>query len=130
MAHESRPILELPDTLGSRLILTGCILSTLIRLFLSITYKNILVSNISDYGIDIQQDYLNGGPTGHPTNGVMITGVTMKNITGTASSDAKDYYILCGDGSCSDFVFNDIEITGGSGSSCNFKPSGDFACSP
>lgn len=30
----------------------------------NITWSNIKVSGISDYGIDIQQDYLNGGPTG------------------------------------------------------------------
>ena len=28
----------------------------------NITYSNIVVSNISIYGIDVQQDYLNGGP--------------------------------------------------------------------
>ncbi|KAK4547939.1 hypothetical protein LTR36_010658 [Oleoguttula mirabilis] len=96
----------------------------------NITYQNIHVSNISTYGIDIQQDYLNGGPTGNPTNGVVITGVTMTNITGTAESDAQDYCILCGDGSCSDFTFNDIDITGGTNSSCNVQPVGDFVCSP
>lgn len=70
----------------------------------------------------------NGGPTGSPTNGVKISGITMTNITGTATSTAKDYYILCGSGSCSDFVFHDINITGGSGDSCNFTPSGNFKC--
>jgi polygalacturonase len=29
-----------------------------------ITYSNIQLSGITDYGIDVQQDYLNGGPTG------------------------------------------------------------------
>lgn len=28
-----------------------------------VTYRNITLSGISDYGIDVQQDYLNGGPT-------------------------------------------------------------------
>ncbi|KAL9094638.1 MAG: hypothetical protein Q9165_003198 [Trypethelium subeluteriae] len=93
-----------------------------------ITYQNISVSNISDYGIDIQQDYLNGGPTGTPSNGVIITNVTMTDIHGTAESSAKDYYILCGSGSCSDFTFNDINITGGTNDSCNFEPKGSFTC--
>jgi len=87
-----------------------------------------VLQNISTYGIDIQQDYLNGGPTGDPSNGAIITGVTMTNITGTVESDAQDYYILCGDGSCSDFVFNDIDITGGTNDSCNFQPTEDFVC--
>ncbi|KAI9689688.1 MAG: hypothetical protein M1820_010088 [Bogoriella megaspora] len=93
-----------------------------------ITYQHITVENISDYGIDIQQDYLNGGPTGTPSNGVIITNITMTGIHGTAASDAKDYYILCGQGSCSDFTFNDISITGGTNDSCNYQPAGDFTC--
>lgn len=93
-----------------------------------ITYRNIEVQNISNYGIDVQQDYLNGGPTGEPTNGVIISNITMENIHGTVESDAKDYYILCGDGSCSDFTFNNINITGGTKSSCNFHPQGNFQC--
>ncbi|KAJ5493506.1 hypothetical protein N7539_002252 [Penicillium diatomitis] len=91
----------------------------------NITYSNILLSGISTYGIDVQQDYLNGGPTGNPSNGVLIEGLVFENVTGTATSTAQDYYILCGDGSCSDFVFNDVSITGGSvANSCNFPASG------
>lgn len=88
----------------------------------NITYRNILMSNISKYGLDIQQDYLNGGPTGEPTNGVNITGIVFENVTGTVQSDAYDYYILCGDGSCSDFSFTDVNITGGN-QSCNYPTS-------
>lgn len=95
----------------------------------SITYQNIAVSGISIYGIDIQQDYVNGGATGNPSSGVNITGVLMKNVTGTATSKAKDYYILCGATSCSDFTFQQVSIKGGKGSSCNFKPAGGFVCS-
>ncbi|KAJ4304727.1 hypothetical protein N0V90_000254 [Kalmusia sp. IMI 367209] len=94
----------------------------------NITYRNIKLQGITTYGIDIQQDYLNGGPTGEPTNGVVITNVTMENISGTVTAKAKDYYILCGDGSCSGFTFNNINITGGTNSSCNFHPEGNFQC--
>ncbi|RHZ49378.1 uncharacterized protein CDV56_100766 [Aspergillus thermomutatus] len=85
----------------------------------NIRYENITVSGITDYGIDIQQDYLNGGPNGEPTNGVKIENVTFVDVTGTMS-DGKDYYILCGDGSCSNFSFENVSITGGSGDSCNY----------
>ncbi|KAH6717773.1 BcPG3, endopolygalacturonase 3 [Leptodontidium sp. MPI-SDFR-AT-0119] len=89
-----------------------------------ITYKNIKLSGISTYGIDVQQDYLNGGPTGTPTNGVTISGVTFQNVTGTATSSATNYYILCGTG-CSDFTFTDVSISGGGkASSCNFPSTG------
>lgn len=90
----------------------------------NIVYTGITVSDISAYGIDVQQDYLNGGPTGKPTNGVTINGLTFTDITGTALSSAQDYYILCGSGSCSDFVFSGVDITGGSGDSCNYPSTG------
>ncbi|KAL9621982.1 MAG: hypothetical protein Q9160_003644 [Pyrenula sp. 1 TL-2023] len=95
----------------------------------NITYSNIQLSGITTYGIDIQQDYLNGGPTGSPTNGVTIDGVTLRDVTGTVTgSKAKDYYILCGEGSCSNFDFEGVSVTGGTGDSCNFQPTGGFTC--
>lgn len=83
------------------------------------------MKNITDYGIDIQQDYLNGGATGDPTNGVTISTVTFTNVTGTTSSSAYDYYILCGSDSCSGFTFTDVSITGGGETaSCNYPTTG------
>ncbi|RDW83815.1 glycoside hydrolase family 28 protein [Aspergillus mulundensis] len=91
----------------------------------NIKYENISLSGITKYGIVIQQDYLNGGPTGEPSNGVSITNVEITDVTGTMSSDdGKDYYILCGDGSCENFTFSGVSITGGSGDSCNYPDSG------
>jgi len=92
----------------------------------NITYSNIQLSNIDTYGIDVQQDYLNGGPTGDPSNGVIITNVLFQNVVGTATSDdARDYYVLCGSGSCSDIVFSGVNITGGGvASSCNYPTTG------
>lgn len=92
-----------------------------------ITYSNIKLSGITVYGIDVQQDYLNGGPTGTPTNGVTIDGLTITDVTGTATSSAYDVYLLCGSGSCSDFTFTGVSITGGKGNSCNYAPSG-YTC--
>ncbi|PYH89594.1 endo-polygalacturonase D [Aspergillus ellipticus CBS 707.79] len=89
----------------------------------NIRYQNITMSGISDYGIDIQQDYENGGSTGTPTNGVKIENITFVDVTGTMT-DGKNYYVLCGDGSCENFVFQDVSITGGSGDSCNYPSSG------
>ncbi|KAI9052344.1 hypothetical protein LZ554_003694 [Drepanopeziza brunnea f. sp. 'monogermtubi'] len=96
----------------------------------NITYSNIQMFNVSEYGIVVQQDYLNGGPTGTPTNGVIIENVLFKNVTGTVTSDAINYYVLCGTG-CKNFVFEDVKITGGiaNGSSCNFPPTGCPAAS-
>ncbi|RJE21283.1 Polygalacturonase [Aspergillus sclerotialis] len=90
-----------------------------------ITYSNIELSNISKYGIVIQQDYKNGSPTGNPTTGVPITDVTIDTITGTVADDATEIYILCGEGSCSDWSWSGVDITGGKKSDdCMNVPSG------
>lgn len=92
----------------------------------NITYQNIKLENIDRYGLDVQQDYLNGGPTGDPSNGVIIQNLLFKNVTGTTTgASAYNYYILCGEGSCSNFVFEDVNIVGGGkGGSCNFPAGG------
>lgn len=90
-----------------------------------VTYKNIILSGITDYGIDVQQDYLNGGATGDPANGVIISDITFDNVTGTCTDDGIDYYILCGSDSCFSFTFTDISITGGGDApSCNYPTTG------
>jgi polygalacturonase len=95
----------------------------------NILFENIRVENVSSYGLVIQQDYLNGGPTGNPTNGVVIENITIKNVTGTALTKARDYYILCGDGSCKNITINDVKIQGGNKTSaCNIQTIGNFDC--
>jgi len=90
-----------------------------------VTYKNITLSSISNYGIVIEQDYENGSPTGTPTNGVPITGLTLDGITGTVDSDATNIYILCGSGSCSDWTWTGVSVTGGKTSTkCKNIPGG------
>lgn len=89
-----------------------------------ITYSGITLSGITDYAIDVQQDYENGSPTGEPGSSVTISGVTFEDITGTTTGDdSYNYYVLCGDGSCTDFTWTNIDVTGGS-ESCT--PSGSI----
>ena len=38
----------------------------------NVLYSGITLVNIAKYAIVLQQDYLNGGPTGTPTNGVKV----------------------------------------------------------
>ncbi|KAK5124814.1 hypothetical protein LTR85_001527 [Meristemomyces frigidus] len=90
-----------------------------------VTYKSITLSGITSYGIVIEQDYKNGSPTGTPTTGVPITDLTLDGIEGTVESTATDIYILCGDGSCSDWTWESIDVTGGKTSTkCENIPSG------
>ncbi|KAJ5938600.1 CAZyme family GH28 [Penicillium verhagenii] len=90
-----------------------------------VTFSNIQLSGITDYGIVFEQDYENGDPTGTPTDGVPITDLTVEKITGTVESDATEVYILCADGACSDWTWSGVSITGGSASEeCENVPSG------
>ncbi|KAF9892113.1 hypothetical protein FE257_002519 [Aspergillus nanangensis] len=90
-----------------------------------VTYSNIELSKISDYGIVIEQDYKNGGPTGEPSTGIPITDVTIDGVTGSVDDDADRVYILCGDGSCSDWSFSGVDISGGESSDdCENVPEG------
>ncbi|KAJ5557370.1 endopolygalacturonase A [Penicillium frequentans] len=90
-----------------------------------ITFSDITLSGITDYGIVIEQDYENGSPTGDPTNGITISDVTVDGITGSVEDDAVEVYILCGDGSCTDWTWSDVDLTGGSTSDdCENLPDG------
>lgn len=90
-----------------------------------VTFSDITFSGITDYGIVFEQDYENGSPTGDPSTGVPITDLTVSMITGSVESDATQVYILCGDGSCSDWTWSSVSITGGDPSSkCENVPSG------
>ena len=90
--------------------------------------SDLLVSGITDYGIVIEQDYENGSPTGTPTTGVPITDLTIDNVKGTVESDATDIYILCGDGSCSDWTWTDVSVTGGKSSDACKNIPDDISC--
>jgi polygalacturonase len=90
-----------------------------------VTYKDITLQNIAKYGIVIQQDYENGSPTGKPTTGVPITGLTIQNVKGTVAAKGTNVYILCGKGSCSNWTWTGNSVTGGKKSTaCLNVPSG------
>ncbi|KAI1431154.1 glycoside hydrolase [Xylaria sp. CBS 124048] len=99
-----------------------------------ITYRNIFLdgagvdADYSDYGVVVTQSY--NGDKGDPTNGVTITGFVLQNVTGTVGRDADDIYVECGKGSCSEWRWSDVSITGGkTSSSCLNVPSGgDVSC--
>ena len=79
--------------------------------------------------LTIPQDYENGSPTGKPTSGVPITGLTLSGVTGTATSDADNVYILCAKGACSNWKWSGVSVKGGKKSSkCSNVPSGGAAC--
>ena len=91
----------------------------------NVTYKDITLSNISEYGIVVEQNYENGSAEGTPTTGVPITNLTLSNVKGSVRSGATNIYMLCGDGSCSDWYWSSVNVTGGKTlPSCTNVPSG------
>ncbi|XP_050305046.1 polygalacturonase-like [Anthonomus grandis grandis] len=95
-----------------------------------VTYKNIQLSGITNYGVNVQQDYKNGKSTGSPTNNIPITNLNLQGVTGSMSggSSSMPVFILCGSKGCSSWTWSKVSITNGKKSnSCNFKPSG-FSC--
>lgn len=91
----------------------------------NVSWTNIEMSKISSYGIDIQQDYGNAGSAGTPSNGVRVQGIRFESVTGEVIGKAMNFYVLCGEGSCSDFEYVNVNITGGNKtSSCNYPATG------
>jgi len=88
-----------------------------------VTYKSITLSDITEYGIVVNQAY--DGTAGDPTNGVTISGFILDGVTGTVESSGTNIYIECGSGSCTDWTWTGVDVTGGKTStSCLNVPSG------
>ncbi|KAH7702934.1 extracellular polygalacturonase [Aphelenchoides avenae] len=89
-----------------------------------ITYQNVRLSGITQFGVALQQDYKNSGPTGNPTNGVPITGIHMNGVTGSVSGNAAPFYVLCASGACSNWSWSGVSVNGGKKSNaCKNVPS-------
>ncbi|KAJ4420311.1 hypothetical protein N0V82_004410 [Gnomoniopsis sp. IMI 355080] len=93
----------------------------------NVEYDDITLESISKYGILIEQNY-DGGDLdgGTASNGVEITDLTIKNISGSGavSSSGYDVVITCGSGSCSDWTWSNVVVTGGKTyGSCTNVPS-------
>jgi polygalacturonase len=88
-----------------------------------VTYSGITLSGITEYGIVVNQAY--DGTAGDPTNGVTITKFVLDGVTGTVESTGTNIYIECGSGSCTDWTWTNVDVTGGKTStSCLNVPSG------
>ncbi|CCI41871.1 unnamed protein product [Albugo candida] len=83
---------------------------------INIKVTDIVINNIKDFGILIRQDYLDAKgnvPQRAATNGVKIRGLKISNFKGTVREKAQRVLVYCGDGSCSDWQWSNIQITGG-----------------
>lgn len=91
------------------------------------TYSEITLTDISKYGILIEQNY-DGGDLdgGTPTSGVPITDLVIENISGSDAVASTGYNVVieCGSTGCSDWTWSDVTVTGGETYSCLNVPSG------
>jgi polygalacturonase/galacturan 1,4-alpha-galacturonidase len=92
-----------------------------------VTYSSITLSSITKYGIVVNQAY--DGTSGSPTNGVTIEKFVLDDVAGTVESSGTNIYIECGSGSCTDWTWSGVDVTGGKTSTaCLNLPSG-ISCS-
>jgi polygalacturonase len=88
-----------------------------------ITYRNVAMRDGSDYGIIVTQSY--NGVKGEPTNGVAVINFVLQNVTGTVNSSAVNIYVECGVGSCSNWTWTGVSVTGGkNATNCQNVPAG------
>ncbi|KAK7425974.1 hypothetical protein QQZ08_007556 [Neonectria magnoliae] len=91
-----------------------------------VTYSGITMSGISKYGILIEQNYDGGDLHGDPTSGLPITGLTLKDISGSGAVASKgtNIAIVCGSSGCSNWTWSNVKVTGGKDyASCQHVPS-------
>ncbi|KAI0483427.1 glycoside hydrolase [Xylaria cf. heliscus] len=91
-----------------------------------VTYSGITLSEISKYGILIEQNYSGGDLHGDPTSGVPITDFTVENISGSGAVASSGYnvVVVCGSGACSGWTWSGVDVTGGKDyGSCQNVPS-------
>ncbi|KAG9192315.1 polygalacturonase [Alternaria panax] len=78
-----------------------------------VTYKDITLSEISKYGVLIEQNYDGGDLHGDADTGVPITGLTLNNVFGSVSNSSYDVVVTCGKGSCTGWTWTGVKVTGG-----------------
>ncbi|EMT73962.1 hypothetical protein FOC4_g10000234 [Fusarium odoratissimum] len=91
-----------------------------------VTYSGITLSNIAKYGVIVEQNYYGGDLKGEPTSSLPITGLTIKDITGTGAVSSSGYNIaiVCGSSGCSNWTWSNVNVTGGKTyGSCENVPS-------
>ncbi|PWY88855.1 polygalacturonase-4 precursor (PG-IV) [Aspergillus sclerotioniger CBS 115572] len=91
-----------------------------------ITYEKITLSEITKYGIVVEQNYDDTSKS--PTDGITIENFILDGVEGTVESSGTNIYIVCGSDSCTDWTWTTVDITGGKTSSdCENVPD-DISC--
>ncbi|KAI8621121.1 glycoside hydrolase [Chytriomyces sp. MP71] len=93
----------------------------------NVVYDNVQFDGVTHFGVAIQQDYLNGGPTGNPISNTPISNIKLVNVQGSVNAGAKSTYILCAPGMCTGFDFNGVDI-GPKTASCSGIHPAPLAC--
>ncbi|KAH0999741.1 hypothetical protein HUJ04_008123 [Dendroctonus ponderosae] len=82
----------------------------------NVVYRNITILDAKNYGISVEQNYLNlpaGQPQdGPPSNHIPIYNLSMQNIYGNVLSGGIPVFILCADEGCFDWKWENVNILG------------------
>ncbi|POS74807.1 polygalacturonase [Diaporthe helianthi] len=81
----------------------------------NIVYEDITLSKIAKYGVLIEQNYDGGDLHGEPTNKLPISHVTVNGLhgAGAIASGGHNMAIVCGSGSCANWTWKDVKVSGG-----------------
>nr|ADU33277.1 endopolygalacturonase [Chrysomela tremula] len=92
-----------------------------------ITYRNIEIKDTTRFAIEVQQDYPK--EDGHSSNNIIINDLNLINVTGSVKGkSARGVRISCGSGSCTNWKWSGVKITGAhKKDDCNFHPNG-YSC--
>ncbi|KAI8615636.1 glycoside hydrolase [Chytriomyces sp. MP71] len=93
----------------------------------NVVYENLHFDNVGHFGVAIQQDYLNGGPTGKPISKTLISNIKVINVKGSVQNGAKSTYILCAPAMCNGFHFEGVHI-GPKAAACSGIHPAPLAC--
>ncbi|ERL93007.1 hypothetical protein D910_10309 [Dendroctonus ponderosae] len=88
-----------------------------------VTYSNITFNDIEKFGVQIQQNY----PRGDAVGNVPINDLTFIDVGGNVANTGVPVFILCAEGACNNWIWENVQIEGQNENSCNYQPTG-FQC--
>ncbi|XP_066152562.1 uncharacterized protein [Euwallacea fornicatus] len=102
-----------------------------IGLLRNITFENINFEGPTNYGINIEENYMDLSPnstlSSNAKTNTLILDLKLINIIGSVELTAVPIHILCVEDGCSEWTFTNVLVTGEKSNECNFEPEG-FKC--
>ncbi|CAG9760825.1 unnamed protein product [Ceutorhynchus assimilis] len=92
----------------------------------NVTYENLDVKDVKNYGIFIEQNYPSHG---EPLDNVPIKNLKILNIWGNVEPNAIAVSVVCAEDGCDNWHWQNIGLKGSKkNNKCNYKPIGTTVC--